>query len=74
MGARAGGERRGVVGMRLVEINCQPGALFVDRDDQPLVAVALDIADDLVQALRAVSNPEKLQHLRRSAEHLPAQP
>jgi RNA polymerase sigma-70 factor (ECF subfamily) len=74
MGARAGGERRGVVGMRLVEINGQPGALFVDRDDQPLVAVALDIADDLVQALRAVSNPEKLQHLRRSAEHLPAQP
>src|SRR5262245_853345 len=28
MGARAGGERRGVVGMRLVEINGQPGAVF----------------------------------------------
>ena len=36
-----------------------------------LVAVALDIADGLVQAFRAVSNPEKLQHLRRSAETQP---
>jgi hypothetical protein len=28
--------------------------------------VALNIADDVVQTLRAVSNPEKLQHLGRS--------
>jgi RNA polymerase sigma-70 factor (ECF subfamily) len=69
MGARAGGERRGVVAMRLVEVNGQPGAVFLDRDDRPLVAVALDIADGLVQTIRAVSNPEKLQHLRRSAEN-----
>jgi RNA polymerase sigma-70 factor (ECF subfamily) len=68
MGARAGGERRGVVGMRLVEVNGQPGAVFIDRDDRPLVAVALDIADGLVQTIRAVSNPEKLRHLRRTAE------
>ena len=67
MGARAGGERRGVVGMRLVEVNGQPGAVFIDREDRPLVAVALDIADGLVQTIRAVSNPEKLQYLRRSA-------
>jgi len=65
LGARAGGERLGVTGMRLVEINGQPGAVFVDRDDRPIVAVALDIADGLVQTIRAVSNPEKLQHLRR---------
>jgi RNA polymerase sigma-70 factor (ECF subfamily) len=71
MGARAGGERRGVIGMRLVEINGQPGAVFLDREDQPLVAVALDIADGLVQTIRAVANPEKLQHLRRSAEGPP---
>jgi RNA polymerase sigma-70 factor (ECF subfamily) len=65
IGARAGGERRGVVGMRLVDINGQPGAVFLDREDQPLVAVALDIAYDVVQTIRAVSNPEKLRHLRR---------
>jgi RNA polymerase sigma-70 factor (ECF subfamily) len=71
LSARAGGARRGVVGMRLAEVNGQPGALFVDRDDLPVVAVALDIADGLVQAFRAVSNPEKLQHLRRSPETHP---
>jgi RNA polymerase sigma-70 factor (ECF subfamily) len=71
LGARAGGERRGVVAMRFVEVNGQPGALFLDRDDRPLVAVALDIADGLVQTIRAVSNPDKLQHLRRTADDAP---
>jgi RNA polymerase sigma-70 factor (ECF subfamily) len=66
VGARAGGQRRGVVGMRLVEVNGQPGALIYDRNDQPLVAISLDIADGQVQAVRAVSNPDKLQHLRHS--------
>jgi RNA polymerase sigma-70 factor (ECF subfamily) len=68
MNARTGGQRRGVVGMRLVEINGQPGAVFLDRDKQAIVAVALDIADGLVQTVRAVANPDKLQHLRRSSE------
>jgi RNA polymerase sigma-70 factor, ECF subfamily len=66
MGAREAGQRRGVVDMRLVEINGQPGALFVDASDRPLAAVTLDIADGLVQTIRAVANPEKLQHLSRS--------
>jgi RNA polymerase sigma-70 factor, ECF subfamily len=61
-GARFG-QRLGVTGMQLVPINGQPGALFVDSDGRPLVAVALDIAEDVVQTIRAVSNPEKLRHL-----------
>ena len=56
----------GVVELRPVEINGQPGALLFDRDDRPVVAIALDIADDRVQTIRAVSNPEKLHHLGRS--------
>ncbi|MGH2680782.1 MAG: RNA polymerase sigma-70 factor [Actinomycetota bacterium] len=63
----ARGERLSVSGMRLAEINGQPGALFLDRDGLPVVAVSLDIADGLVQSLRAVSNPEKLAHLRQAA-------
>jgi hypothetical protein len=31
-----------------------------------LAVVTLDIADDLVQTVRAVSNPEKLRHLTTS--------
>ncbi len=60
----AHGERRGVVAMRLAEINGQPGALFLDPDGVPVAAVSLDIADGQIQTLHAVSNPEKLEHLR----------
>ena len=63
-GPAARGERLSVSGMRLAEINGQPGALFLDRDGVPVAAVSLDIADGLVQTLHAVSNPEKLAHLR----------
>jgi RNA polymerase sigma-70 factor (ECF subfamily) len=52
-----------VSAMRLAVINGQPGALFLNREGRPLLAVSLDIADDLVQTVRAVSNPEKLAHL-----------
>ena len=62
------GQRFGVKSMRLVEINGQPGALVLDADGAPLVAVSLDIADDQVQALRAVANPDKLRHLRGALE------
>ena len=63
----AQGERLGVVAMRLAEINGQPGAIFLDPDGVAVVAVSLDIADGLVQTLHAVSNPEKLAHLRATA-------
>ncbi|MEX0990134.1 MAG: sigma factor-like helix-turn-helix DNA-binding protein [Actinomycetota bacterium] len=63
-GGAALGKRAGVVEMRLAEINGQPGALFFDAEGKPVVAVSLDIADGQVQTLHAVSNPEKLIHLR----------
>jgi RNA polymerase sigma-70 factor (ECF subfamily) len=49
--------------MRFAVINGQPGALFLNREGRPLLAVTLDIADGLVQTVRAVANPEKLGHL-----------
>src|ERR687896_1844171 len=52
-----------VAELRLAEINGQPGAVLFGQDGRPLVVVSLDIADDRVQAVRAVSNPDKLQHL-----------
>jgi RNA polymerase sigma-70 factor (ECF subfamily) len=60
---RVGRERLGLSGMRSVAINGQPGALFFNLEGRPVLAVALDIADDQVQTVRAVSNPEKLGHL-----------
>jgi RNA polymerase sigma-70 factor (ECF subfamily) len=49
--------------MRLAEVNGQPGALFLSRDGRAVLVVSFDIADGLVQTIRAVSNPEKLRHL-----------
>jgi RNA polymerase sigma-70 factor (ECF subfamily) len=48
---------------RFTEINGHPGLLVLDRDGKLLVALALGIADDLVQTLWAVGNPDKLRHL-----------
>jgi len=49
--------------LRHAEINGQPGALFLDPQGRLAFVVSLDIADDVVQTVRAVSNPEKLRHL-----------
>ena len=51
------------VRLRPAQINGQPGALFFDPGDRILFVVSLDIAEDQVQTIRAVSNPEKLGHL-----------
>jgi RNA polymerase sigma-70 factor (ECF subfamily) len=63
LGTADGGRRLGVIGMRSVAINGQPGALFLDAEGRPIAVVTVDVADDLVQTVRAISNPEKLRHL-----------
>jgi RNA polymerase sigma-70 factor (ECF subfamily) len=73
-GPAARGWRSSLAAMRLAEINGQPGALFFDHDGVPVVAVSLDIVDDQVQTLRAVSNPEKLAHLRATTSASPDVP
>jgi RNA polymerase sigma-70 factor, ECF subfamily len=45
------------------ELNGQPGAIFRDRDGKVLSALALDILDGQIQAIRSVSNPDKLGHV-----------
>ncbi|MFI5527673.1 RNA polymerase sigma-70 factor [Kitasatospora sp. NPDC051853] len=45
------------------EVNGQPGAVFRDRDGAVLQALALDVLDGRVQAVRVVLNPDKLRHL-----------
>src|SRR5207244_5563924 len=66
LGAARIGRKLGVVGMREVEINGEPGCVFEDGDGRAIAVVALNIADDQVQTIHAVANPEKLQHLGRS--------
>jgi RNA polymerase sigma-70 factor, ECF subfamily len=45
------------------ELNGQPGAIFRDRDGRVLVTWTLDVLDRQIQAIRSVSNPDKLGHL-----------
>jgi RNA polymerase sigma-70 factor (ECF subfamily) len=45
------------------QVNGQPGAIFRDRDGKILATLALDILDGQIQAIRSVSNPDKLGHL-----------
>jgi RNA polymerase sigma-70 factor (ECF subfamily) len=44
-------------------VNGQPGAVAYDAEGRVVSVFALDIADGLVQAVRSVVNPDKLQHL-----------
>jgi RNA polymerase sigma-70 factor, ECF subfamily len=62
-GRLATGQQLGVAGIRVAAINGQPGALLLDAEGRTVVVVTLDIADDRIQTVRAISNPDKLRHL-----------
>jgi RNA polymerase sigma-70 factor (ECF subfamily) len=62
-GFRARADQLGATSLQPAAINGQPGAVFFDPQGHPIAVVSLDIADDQVQAIRAVSNPDKLSHL-----------
>ncbi len=49
-------------------VNGQPGAIFRDRDNIVVGTLTLDILDGQVQAIRAVSNPDKLGHVGPMAD------
>jgi RNA polymerase sigma-70 factor (ECF subfamily) len=51
------------VSLRLAWVNGQPGAVAYDAGGRVVSVFALDIADGIVQAIRAVVNPDKLGHL-----------
>jgi RNA polymerase sigma-70 factor (TIGR02957 family) len=48
---------------RREQVNGQPGALLFDRDGRLAAVIGLDIADGQIQSVRAIVNPDKLQHL-----------
>ena len=58
--------RRGQVlaaSLRLAWVNGQPGAVAHDAEGRVVSVFALDVADGMVQAIRAVVNPDKLGHI-----------
>jgi RNA polymerase sigma-70 factor (ECF subfamily) len=49
--------------MRPVDINGDPGAIYVDDQDRVLGVWALEIADGEITGIRSIVNPDKLAHL-----------
>ena len=49
--------------LRLAWVNGQPGAVLYDAEGRVVSVVELDVADGVVQAIRAVVNPDKLGHI-----------
>ncbi len=49
--------------VRRHEMNGQPGAVLHDRDGKVGGTMTLDVLDGRIQAIRSVSNPDKLGHL-----------
>ena len=49
--------------MRLVEVNGDPGALFLDGQQRLIGVMALDIPDGQITSIRSIVNPDKLRHI-----------
>jgi RNA polymerase sigma-70 factor (ECF subfamily) len=51
------------VSLRPVEVNGDPGVLYLDAQQQLLAVVALEIAGGQIKGIRSIVNPDKLAHL-----------
>jgi RNA polymerase sigma-70 factor (ECF subfamily) len=51
------------VSLRRVEVNGEPGALYLDEQDRLISVVALDIGGGQIRSINAIVNPDKLEHL-----------
>jgi RNA polymerase sigma-70 factor (ECF subfamily) len=58
LGGRAGG-----IEFRLAKVNGQPGAVITDADGGLIGVWSLGIAEDRIQSIRSLVNPDKLAHL-----------
>jgi RNA polymerase sigma-70 factor (TIGR02957 family) len=60
------------ISMRAVEVNCGPGALFLDGEERLIGVTALEIGDGEIKGISSVANPDKLGHLGRPLGNLGA--
>ncbi|HEX2070448.1 MAG TPA: RNA polymerase sigma-70 factor [Thermoleophilaceae bacterium] len=57
------GARFGGVAFRREEVNGQPGALILDRENRLISVMVLDVAEGQIQGVSSIVNPDKLRHL-----------
>jgi RNA polymerase sigma-70 factor (ECF subfamily) len=51
------------VSVRPVEVNGDPGAIYLDAQERLIAVIALDIAGGEIRGINSVVNPDKLAHL-----------
>ncbi len=51
------------VTFRAAHVNGQPGVMFLDDEGRIGAVMSVDVADGLVQTIRGITNPDKLEHL-----------
>jgi RNA polymerase sigma-70 factor (TIGR02957 family) len=61
-------QRFGGVTIRPVEVNGQPGAMFVHSSGKLVSVMSFDVAEGQIQAIRSIVNPDKLRHLGPPAD------
>jgi RNA polymerase sigma-70 factor (TIGR02957 family) len=66
LSGRRAAEPFGGWSLRQVQVNGQSGAMVSDAAGKLIAVVVLDIADGHIQAVRAISNPDKLRHLEQA--------
>jgi RNA polymerase sigma-70 factor (TIGR02957 family) len=64
--------RVGIVGVREVEVNGEPGLMTLDADDRLVHVIALEIAGGQVQSISSIVNPDKLRHLGLPLSDIPS--
>jgi RNA polymerase sigma-70 factor (ECF subfamily) len=62
-GLRAARNRIDGLATRRVEVNGQPGAVFLDPEGKLMAVMTLDVAGGQIQAVHSIANTDKLQHL-----------
>jgi RNA polymerase sigma-70 factor (TIGR02957 family) len=60
--------RFGGVTIRPVEVNGQPGAMFVHSSGKLVSVMSFDVAEGRIQAVRSIVNPDKLRHIGAPAD------
>jgi RNA polymerase sigma-70 factor (ECF subfamily) len=51
------------VSLRLVDVNGEPGAVYVDAEERVIGVCALDTAGGQIVSINGIVNPDKLTHL-----------
>jgi RNA polymerase sigma-70 factor (TIGR02957 family) len=60
---KTGLRRLGAFRIDRTEVNGQPGAVFRTLDGQVISVLVLDVAEDRIQSINSIVNPDKLRHL-----------